>query len=669
MSCVSFGYLLSSLLSSFGGRLRLHKLWHMIDFWEHVIHTTSRRPATPVSGWDTAFPIYHYPNSKIVIVLSSSICTMSRPREHSDCQPSSRQPFRELPNGYCKRSPSPSPSLYYDGLLLSPAPSSSSSSDDASDYAVSPLLQTGPTTTSQPGFPTYEQYKRIEAVYFANLAPRKRAKALITQALFDQIWEVLWQPEATRVGTPQFRFWVRKMFRLVNFQGKDGGEGNRVGREWQRASYGDDTENGTINSKGKDVRMKGEELPPVVVHENRPVAIMEQMYEVLCYCHGLAQHGGRDKTCGIVREHYSWVPKELVAQFVKACPTCSIKRTGIQGLMVTREMASGGVLKEEEEEKTNAGNSLRGLGSVGRPTMGPTEPSNSSIPKATSILHRSNDENMPPAAGASICNMRGDNPFTLSARQPKPADSTQKNDTGLLEIKCPIPRSLHAVPQFHTPSAATRPLNTLRYFGNLTSGTNNIWNSAGLPPLREALMNSATPNNRSCALRKPAFLDNDDADESLPPTLQRLLIKRPVVTHHREDEPAPVPTRLCVDPAMLSSSSCSRMDLELPTNGANSEITPPLRTSTPVVRGLHANRRHTMNIPSAGPAIPEPWNWIHRDDNGVWLMEPPILPGPDDIDIPSPYPLPWLDVIVDGSLNLFFPPLLGFRDCYSLPYS
>lgn len=489
------------------------------------------------------------PTSKIVIVVSSSIYTMSRPREHNDCRPSSRQPFRELPNGYCKRSPSPSPSLYYDELILSPASASSSFSDDAPDCAVSPLLvPTGPTTTSQPGFPTYEQYKRIEAAYFANLAPRKRAKALITQAMFDQIWEVLWQPDATRIGTPQFRFWVRKMFRLVNFQGKGGGGGSRVGPAWHRASYDDDPENRTINSKGKEGRMKGEDFPPVVLHENRPVAIMEQMYEVLCYCHGLAQHGGRDKTCGIVRGHYSWVPKELVAQFVKACPTCLMRRSGHQGLVVTTEMAGGGVLKEEEEGeeegKTDAGNNVRGFGSIGRPTTGPAKSSNSSISEATSILHRSNGENMPPAAGGPVCNVRGDDPFP-SAGQPNPADSTQKNDTGLLEIKCPVPRSLNAVPQLHPPSAATRPFNTLRYYGNLTSSGNNIWNSAGLPPLREALMNSAIPNNRSCALRKPAFLD-DDADESLPPTLQHLLIKRPVVTHH-EDEPA-VPTRLCVDP-------------------------------------------------------------------------------------------------------------------------
>ncbi|KAI6002391.1 hypothetical protein F5J12DRAFT_687685, partial [Pisolithus orientalis] len=153
----------------------------------------------------------------------------------------------------------------------------------------------------QPGFPTYEEYKRIEAAYLANLAPRKRTKALITQATFDQIWEVLWHPGSTRVGTPQFRFWVRKTFRLVTVQGEGG---------------------------------RDKDLPPVVLHDNRPVAIMEQMYEVLCYCHGLTEHGGRDKTCAAIRRHYSWVPKELVAQFVRGCPTCLVKRAGNLALAV-----------------------------------------------------------------------------------------------------------------------------------------------------------------------------------------------------------------------------------------------------------------------------------------------------------------------------------------------
>jgi hypothetical protein len=47
----------------------------------------------------------------------------------------------------------------------------------------------------------------------------------------------------------------------------------------------------------------------------------------------MARHGGRDKTCATLRLHYSWVPKELTAKFVKACPTCTLKRSGNPDLL------------------------------------------------------------------------------------------------------------------------------------------------------------------------------------------------------------------------------------------------------------------------------------------------------------------------------------------------
>ncbi|KIK93595.1 hypothetical protein PAXRUDRAFT_105234, partial [Paxillus rubicundulus Ve08.2h10] len=152
----------------------------------------------------------------------------------------------------------------------------------------------------QPGLPTYVQYKRIEAAYLNSLSPRKRDKALITQTMFDKIWDVIHQPEACNIETPQFRFWVRKMFTLSQPQGRE-------------------TEDNDDDSC---------DLPAVVLHENRPVAVKEQLYELFCYCHSQAGHAGRDKTCAVIRQHYSWVPKELTAQFVKACPTCTLKRSG-----------------------------------------------------------------------------------------------------------------------------------------------------------------------------------------------------------------------------------------------------------------------------------------------------------------------------------------------------
>ncbi|KAH9013026.1 hypothetical protein EDB85DRAFT_2035449 [Lactarius pseudohatsudake] len=147
------------------------------------------------------------------------------------------------------------------------------------------------------GFPTYEQYQRIEEEYLTSLSERKQPKALISQSLFDKVYAVLQNGSEDRGSTAQFRFWVRKMFVLA----------------YPQTSFNPIT---------------GQTPEAVVLHDKRPVAIKERLYEVLCYCHAIARHGGRDKTCATLRLHYSWVPKELTAKFVKACPTCTLKRSG-----------------------------------------------------------------------------------------------------------------------------------------------------------------------------------------------------------------------------------------------------------------------------------------------------------------------------------------------------
>ena len=154
-----------------------------------------------------------------------------------------------------------------------------------------------------PGFPTYEQYVRIEEEYLSSLSERKQPKALISQSLFDKIYAVLQNGSEDRASTAQFRFWVRKMFVLA----------------YPQTSFNHNT--------------TSQSPEPVVLHDKRAVAIKERLYEVLCYCHAIARHGGRDKTCATLRLHYSWVPKELTAKFVKACPTCTLKRSGNPDLL------------------------------------------------------------------------------------------------------------------------------------------------------------------------------------------------------------------------------------------------------------------------------------------------------------------------------------------------
>jgi hypothetical protein len=95
--------------------------------------------------------------------------------------------------------------------------------------------------------------------YLGALSPKKQAKALLTQQMYDDILTVLLHPTETKTGSAQFRFWAKKMFKLVSTQ-----------------------------------------VAHIVIHENKPVAVKEQLYDVLVQCHGQANHGGRDKTAGQV---------------------------------------------------------------------------------------------------------------------------------------------------------------------------------------------------------------------------------------------------------------------------------------------------------------------------------------------------------------------------------
>lgn len=137
------------------------------------------------------------------------------------------------------------------------------------------------------GFPTRPQFEELLNEYILSLSPKKRDKALIPQKRYDNILAVLKDPKCTTIESAQFRFWAKKMFRLSN-----------------------EDNNGSI-----------------VCHEGKPVAVREQLYQVLTESHNRAQHGGRDKTSAEVRKHYSWVPKELIARFVRHCPSCTLRRS------------------------------------------------------------------------------------------------------------------------------------------------------------------------------------------------------------------------------------------------------------------------------------------------------------------------------------------------------
>ena len=169
--------------------------------------------------------------------------------------------------------------------------------------SMSQVLQNSDISRDEFGFPTYAQYKQVESNYIQSLTPRRQAKALISQSMFDRIWDVLHEPDC-QGETAQFRFWARKMFTLSK------------------------THRNTLGGVANDDDVPQE----VLLHDNLLVAVQEQLYDLLCYCHGSTGHGGRDKTCALIRKHYTWVPKDLVSGFIKMCPTCIVKKCGSSDL-------------------------------------------------------------------------------------------------------------------------------------------------------------------------------------------------------------------------------------------------------------------------------------------------------------------------------------------------
>jgi hypothetical protein len=107
--------------------------------------------------------------------------------------------------------------------------------------------------------PSVEEFRAIIDDYLNNLSPKKRDKALVDQHRYLLIQQVLRDPRNTAISTAQFRFWVKKMFQL---------------------------QPGTAD---------------LVCHDNKPVAMKEQIYDILVKAHREAHHGGRDKTSALVK--------------------------------------------------------------------------------------------------------------------------------------------------------------------------------------------------------------------------------------------------------------------------------------------------------------------------------------------------------------------------------
>ncbi|KAF8127641.1 hypothetical protein EV363DRAFT_1343981 [Boletus edulis] len=522
---------------------------------------------------------------------------------------------------YDRRSPTASPAQSEKRqsapALASPIQTTNADQDADTDVDV---------PQDHPGLPTYAEYKRIEANYLHSLSPRKRDKALITQAMFDKIWDVLHQPEACTVQTPQFRFWVRKMFTLSRPVRGDGDGVSGWGWDEGRTSgmtatavhpvpeFDPDTDEdlelersmGIIGSE----RATADELgySAVVLHENRPVAIMEQLYELFCYCHVRAGHGGRDKTCAVIREHYSWVPKELTAQFVKACPTCVSKRSGYA------HSADVGVSAHSRVGRGRRGRVVP-LEVEAEETPVPVEPVRLSWPTTGGPLDPANPE---------PCGMRERERERLRAHgdvgpvDPSspilPARGSRTHSVSFLE-SClengwsSVPRALTLDTSPFRPCDTASSLSQLFALNNSPARPSNRGQKGkenrsptrtGLPSLASALSNESLDDNVNLTELElgfaPVTRDATDSERVLPPALRPLRLTGPVpIPSNSESDFGPsgaLSYPFQIDPLLLSFNY---PDLGL---SSESEVGVHLGQSTTNSSSLDGHRRGIATLPS-----------------------------------------------------------------------
>ncbi|GAA6042180.1 hypothetical protein JCM8097_005001 [Rhodosporidiobolus ruineniae] len=241
-----------------------------------------------------------------------------------------------------------------------------------------------PAFDPHPGYPTPYEFDNQKEEYLNSLdQKKKRAKALVDSNLYAFVRSTLLHPQDTSLRTAQDRFWARATFTLAR-KGEEPNSASAAAKVLTSLSAaaktsppgtpGDataadgvaSTSNGggeeqpdappaepeASTSKGKksarNSRRPGrpavstpalllpsadgtappiDESTVVVIHDGLPVAQSEEIYELLVDAHIKVEHGGREKTFKEVRGKWSWIPKELVARFVKVCPSCTANST------------------------------------------------------------------------------------------------------------------------------------------------------------------------------------------------------------------------------------------------------------------------------------------------------------------------------------------------------
>ena len=131
--------------------------------------------------------------------------------------------------------------------------------------------------------------------YRNNMAECKRDKALINLELLSKIKTTLLDSQNIQTCDKNTRTWAKKRFYL------------------EEVIPGD--------------------FRVMVKADNKPVLIVENMYEVLCRTHAeIDRHGGQKQLWKSIKERWSWIKQDLVEKFVNNCNICATRKPSFHPL-------------------------------------------------------------------------------------------------------------------------------------------------------------------------------------------------------------------------------------------------------------------------------------------------------------------------------------------------
>ncbi len=131
--------------------------------------------------------------------------------------------------------------------------------------------------------------------YLNNMAECKRDKALINLELLSKIKTTLLDSQNIQICDKNTRTWAKKRFYL------------------EEVIPGD--------------------FRVMVKADNKPVLVLENMYEVLCRTHAeIDKHAGQRQLWKSMKERWGWLKQDLVEKFVNNCTICATRKPSFHPL-------------------------------------------------------------------------------------------------------------------------------------------------------------------------------------------------------------------------------------------------------------------------------------------------------------------------------------------------